>query len=487
MNDFLGDPITILLVSIIVVVGSIIVLRIGAFLSLILGALTVSVWSAFLQDDAFDPVACVTNVCEALGTTTGKIGLLIFLGAVVGKLTTDSGAADRIVYFCRRLFGEKRFPAALSVSAFILSIPVFYDATFYLLLPLAKSAYRSVRKNYVFYLLAVGLAATISHTTIPPTPGPITVANEFNVSIGLALKVGLLVGIVLLPFALFLAWIFNKVLPNPTIDAAVLEDMRVQNESSDATTPSSDPSTPSNDGNMPGLLLSFAPIVVPALLLAISSIIDSRLGKYDPNVSTSLWRGAFAVVGNANVALGLAALLAAIPLVVRSREEKKLSPLSEKLNSALTIAGTIILITSAGGAYGEMLRDSGIGERIKDLFVTSGHFSGASILSLAFLSTSLLKLAQGSSTTAMITSAGVFASMGLSSDELGFNTVYLVTAIGMGSCVASWMNDSGFCVFSRSSGIAETDCLKVWTLGTGLLGVTGFIITLIMSSCFPMI
>lgn len=488
LGGIIHDPFIILLASLFVVVGAILYLRIGAFLSLLAGALTVSFWAASAGEDSFDLVHNVTRVCEAMGTTIGKIGVLILLGTIVGKFMTDSGAADRIVLACRRLLGPKRLPAALAGSAFILSVPVFYDATFYLLLPLAKSVYRACRKNYVLCLLAVGLGATISHTTIPPTPGPIAVADAFHIPLATSLKIGLIVGFCLLPVVLVLAWFLNKTLPDPQIDPNVLREMGIDSEDKEfRANASSAPDESVVERALPSLWLSFTPIVLPVILIAVASIVEARLGKIPSGSSVPLWRSCVALLGSANVALGIAALFAAVPLIWSKKSRTSRSQMEEKLNFALMSAGMIVMITGAGGSYGEMLRASGIGDRIKEMFVTTGSFSGTTILILAFVSTALLKSAQGSSTTAMITSAGIFSAMDLTSETLGFNIGYLASAIGVGSCVASWMNDSGFCVFSRSSGVAEVDCLKVWTLGTGLLGVAGFIITLVLSQVFPMI
>lgn len=494
MSGIFCDPIFLLFLSLLVVVGSILFLRIGAFLSLLCGALTVSFGASLITGSPVDPVENVTRVCAALGTTAGKIGVLIAFGTIVGKCMTDSGAADRIVLAFRRLFGEKHIQGALAGSAFVLSIPVFYDATFYLLLPLAKSVYRAFRKNYILYLLAVGLAATISHTTIPPTPGPIAVADAFNIPLATSLKIGLLIGVCLLPVVLFLSWALNKMLPNPQLAPSALEEMGIDASCEEGVDYSKSSCLVQNEqadvgksSNEMSLLLAFSPIVLPVLLIAGASIVDAFYGKIEPEHSVPFWRNAVALLGSSNVALGLGALFSAIPLVFMKTRRVSRTQLEEKLNVAISCAGTIVLITAAGGAYGEMLRGAGIGDRIKELFVTTGSFSGTVTLTLAFLSTCLLKTAQGSSTTAMITSASIFSAMGLTGEALGFNIGYLASAIGVGSCVASWMNDSGFCVFSRSSGVSEVDCLKVWTLGTGLLGVAGFIITLIMSQLFPML
>ena len=483
MFGFLQDPALMLLVSLVVVVGAIIWLRVGAFFALILGALTVSFWNALATGGTLDAGNVVTTVCQALGTTAGNVGLLIVFGTTIGKCMADNGSADRIVLACRRFFGEKRIPAALAGGAFILSIPVFYDATFYLLLPLAKSVYRSVRRNYILYLLSVGLAATISHTTIPPTPGPIAVAETLGVPLSTALGIGLGVGVCLFPFALSLAWFLNKLLPNPKIDSSVLSELEAPDCSDvDANGVALDGAS---SASLPPLWLALVPIVSPVLLIASASIVKT-FGRLDAS-DVSGWRQVLYFLGDANVALGIAAIIACLTTLFSRARPATRSILEQKINAAISSAGTIILITAAGGAYGATLRASGIGERIQELFASTGGLSGATALTLAFVATALLKSAQGSSTTAMITSASILAATNLTSESLGFNLGYLGAAIGVGSSVASWMNDSGFCVFSKSSGVAEVDCLKVWTVGTGALGCCGFIVVLILSRLFPLV
>ena len=481
MIGFLQDPALMLLASLVVVVGAIIWLRVGAFFALILGALTVSFWSALATGGTLDAGNVVTTVCQALGTTAGNVGLLIVFGTTIGKCMADNGSADRIVLACRRFFGEKRIPAALAGGAFILSIPVFYDATFYLLLPLAKSVYRSVRKNYILYLLSVGLAATISHTAIPPTPGPIAVAETLGVPLSTALGIGLAVGVCLFPFALSLAWLLNRFLPNPKIDPSVLSELETPSQAG------VDRADDATSVSLPPLWLALAPIALPVILIASASIVKSFGRLDDPTAVVSHWRQTLYFLGDANVALGISAIIACLTTLFSRARPATRSMLEQKLNAAISSAGTIILITAAGGAYGATLRASGIGERIQELFASTGGLSGATALTLAFVATALLKSAQGSSTTAMITSASILAATNLSSESLGFNLGYLGAAIGVGSSVASWMNDSGFCVFSKSSGVAEVDCLKVWTVGTGALGCCGFFVVLILSRLFPLV
>ncbi len=478
MSGILTDPVFILVLSLILVLSSILWFRLGAFWALLLGALATSVWNHFFHVEGdMNVFWAVFDVVKALGKTIGNVGLVILFGAVIGKCMTDAGAADRIVDSLRRVFGPKRAPVALTGSAFILSIPVFYDATFYLLLPLAKSLYRLTRKNYIFYLLAVGLAATISHTMIPPTPGPIMVSEILNAPLSSTLGIGLLVGLFLCPVALGLAWALDKIVPNPKLTQQVEEEL-----AETSSTPLNVLENRVSQDQFPSLSTSLAPILIPVFLIAACSILKST-GSVPQRFENLL------IIGNVNVALGIAALtscLIAWKAFKRNGGQVSRGAVAHVLKVLSISAGTIVLITGVGGAYGATLRASGIGERIHD-FMGGALFSGSYALTIAFFVTAALKSAQGSSTTAMITSSSILSTMNVTSETLGCNIAYLAVVIGAGSAVASWMNDSGFCVFSRSSGVSETDCLKVWTFGTGALGCAGFLITLCLSRLFPMI
>ena len=161
-----SSPLFALLLGLVTVVGMIIVLRVNAFLALISAAMLVSLLAPG------PPGEKMARVATEFGNAAGKIGIVIAMAAVIGKCLMDSGAADRIVRSILRLLGEKRASAALLGSGFVLSIPVFFDTVFYLLVPLARSLWRRTHKNYMLYILSIGAGAAITHTLVPPTPGP---------------------------------------------------------------------------------------------------------------------------------------------------------------------------------------------------------------------------------------------------------------------------------------------------------------------------
>jgi hypothetical protein len=192
-----------------------------------------------------------------------------------------------------------------------------------------------------------------------------------------------------------------------------------------------------------------------------------------------------AIIGNANLALFLAAVIAMIVLV-RSRG-LSLKQLAQSTEIALMSGGVIILITAGGGAFGAMLRAAGVQHSISQLVGSGGQGVGLTILLVAFAVASVIKFAQGSGTVSMITTASMFAAMGVSPEMLGCHPVYLAAAIGSGSLVGDWMNNSGFWIFARMSVLTEIETLKSWTILTACLGAAGLGFTLLLAWLMPMV
>lgn len=476
------DPLLILFIGLFFVIGLIVYARLNPFLALLAAALVVSFLAKPAPGTEGDWAAQVSRVGTALGEMAGKIMILIAMGSLIGQAMTRSGAADRIVRGIVRLFGQKRMPEALLSSGFVLSIPVFYDATFYLLLPLARAVYRMTQKHYVLYLLAIGFGATLSHTLIPPTPGPLMVAREMGVSIGTMMLLSGMVGFCTMPFALLIARFLDHRNPEILIeDPVIREALKPLGDISSADA-LKDEIGAEPTMKLPSFFAAILPILLPVALIAGASITKSLCGES----AQTLWQKIIYLAGDAQVALVISALTAFTVLQLTQR--LSLRELEKEMGTALQAAGNIILITSAGGAFGAMLRACGVGERIQELMVSgNGTLPGLGVLLLAFLTASMIKTAQGSSTTAMITTAGIFSTLSLSSAALGFHPGYVAVAIGVGSCVTGWMNDSGFCIFASMSGLRETDVLKTWTVGLALMGLVGICVTMILSQIIPLI
>jgi len=231
----------------------IIVLRVHAFLSLITAAIVVSV----LAPGGL--AVKISRVAEAFGTTAGKIGIVIALAAVIGRCLIESGAADRIVRLFVGLLGEKKCAVSLMSSGFVLSIPVFFDTVFYLLLPLARSMHRRTNRSYLLLILAMGAGASITHSLVPPTPGPLIIAETLGIDLGMMIMVGLLVAIpTSIVMLFFVGWLAGRF----EIPMRPLEGGRPEPE-------------PLDDEQLPGLLPSFLPIILPVLMISTHTIVST--------------------------------------------------------------------------------------------------------------------------------------------------------------------------------------------------------------------
>jgi GntP family gluconate:H+ symporter len=231
---------------------------------------------------------------------------------------------------------------------------------------------------------------------------------------------------------------------------------------------------PLDDDQLPSFSISFAPIALPIILISLNTIVGTlKVGGPMAQIA--------AVLGHRDSALLLAAAVAMFVLV---RQRKlSLKELASKSETALMSAGMIILITAAGGAFGAMLREAGIKDVLQEAVGAQG---GLVILLMAAVVASVMKFAQGSGTVSMITTVSIFAAMDISPQMLGCNPVYLAMAIGSGSLVGDWMNNSGFWIFARMGGLTEIETLKSWTILTAALGVIGLGFTLLFAYLLPM-
>ncbi len=427
-------PLLILLLGTVVVIFCIIKLRIGAFFGLMIAALLVS----FLAPGEMGEK--ISRVIEALGGTAGKISLIIACAAVIGKCMMDSGAADRIVRAFLDALGEKRSPIALMSSGFVLSVPVFFDTVFYLLVPLARSLHEKTRMNYLLYILAIGGGAAITHTLVPPTPG------------------------------LYAGWVQKRMdIPMRPIAGGAAEESEIK--------PAAD------DAKLPGLIPSLLPIILPVLLISTNTVV-STLGKSAAEGSILLTLQPYtALFGNPNLALMLSATFALLLWVSHCRPTRE--QVGQGIETAMMSAGVIILITAAGGAFGAMLKVAGVGPVIQEMFMGGESSSAYALIFVGWVTACLLKISQGSSTVAMITTSSIMAAM-IVPESLTMHPVYLATAIGCGSLCGSWMNDSGFWIVAKMSGLTEVEALKTWTIALVILSVTGLVITLALATVLPM-
>lgn len=466
-------PYLIVIIGISVVLGLIIALRINAFVALISGALVVSFLAPGepAKPDGTPGMNQVDRVAAAFGENAGKIGLVIGFAAVIGEAMMRSGAADRIVHAFLGLVGVKRASWALMGSGFILSIPVFFDTVFYLLIPLAKSLHRTTRSNYLLYICAITAGGAITHTLVPPTPGPLFMAINLNIPFGVMVFVGLLVAAPSAVVALAVAgWMDRhiKIANEPKFDSDDTDELAVEARMAEIR-------------RIP-LAEALLPVLLPVALIA-GDMVVGLLAKAFPE---SGWPGIqpwTEIPGNPNLALLFSMIFSLVTWVRFRRPSGK--EFTEAMETGLLSGGLVILITAAGGAFGAMLKATNVSVVIQETFAGSGATGFAALL-LCFGLAAVLKVAQGSSTTAMITVSAMMASMGFTPEQLGFNPVYLATSIAGGSLIGSWMNDSGFWIFARMSGLTEAEALKTWTPLLLVLGSVSLLLTIVLSTVMPL-
>lgn len=605
------DPLIILAIGIATILGLILVLRVNAFLALIVSAIVVSLLSPGPVENK------ISRVADAFGSAAGNIAIVIGLAAIIGECMMVSGAADRIVQAFLKFLGEKRASWALMGSGFVLSVPVFFDTVFYLLVPLARSLFRRTNKNYLLYILAIAAGGAITHTLVPPTPGPLVMATTLGIDIGVMILIGAIVA-----FPAAVAGLTVSAWLNRMIDIPFRDDKIVGTEDDVPEVPTSSPS----------LLMSLLPVILPVALISTNTALDTlanaqhapRLAVSDitdweafhntlktqtepaaiPQIVATLSAEAQAIIskesltaedqaelitamnvallqktpsiydnaafdavvrkswkidadlatdelsdqqkarlkreqlvntlsqsdldamkvhererfnrlllevtfpdlvkahqwdtslrraanvsqlfGNANLALLFSTIIAM--WLVFSQKQPTLKAMSETVELALMSGGTIILITAAGGAFGAMLKVAGIGQAIQAMFQSNNGdaaATGMAFLVLGYSLAALLKVAQGSSTTAMIVGSGMLASM-IGGIDLGFNPVYLATAIGAGSLMGSWMNDSGFWIFTKMGRLTESESLRSWTPMLATLSIVSFAMTVLLAKVLPL-
>jgi len=505
-------------ISVAVVLGCILVLRLHAFLTLLLAGLLVAILSGTpaienytsfqiergkmtpAEADQLLESSAAERLVSEFGGTAGKIGVLIALASIIGQCLLESGAAAVIVDRLLRWTGPRRAPEALAASSFVLGIPVFFDTVFYLMVPLARSLRERLGSNYVLYILAILAGGSIAHSLVPPTPGPLLVADMIGVDISTMMIAGLTIGGCSSVFSLAAARLINRLVQVPL---RVLEgDIQKDSSDPDATASTDKADAERSSGNRegqgsaedpsplraaasagdptslkdaPSLTLALLPIVLPVLLIAAGSVVSLVISPQREGL-----QGLVEFVeslGNKNIALAIGVAFALMLTRYCPNEGRK-----SLISRSLAAGGNIILITAAGGAFGAMLRQAGIEQAVGSL---AGSVPGLWILPLAFVLTASIRTLQGSATVAMITSASVLQGFA-SPESLPFHPVYLAMAIGAGSKPVSWMTDSAFWVITRMSGMTEAEGLRVITPMSIAMGFSALAFTLLFAVLFPL-
>ncbi len=473
-------PLVILSIGISVVLFCIIVLRLHAVLSLLMAAAITGLLTPtdFIYEFAISKGATVQDavsaanlplgkrLAAAFGNTAGKIGILIAMASIIGACLMRSGGAERIVRSLLKVFGKKNPSIAFLTSSFTLAIPIFFDTVFYLMIPLVKSVGVKMPRQFGLSLMAVTAGSAMAHSLIPPTPGPLFAAEELGVDIGAMIIGGLTVGIfTILSGYLYSIWANQKWdLPMRDTPDINLQELRSLAEKEDV--------------ELPGLGRSLLPIVLPLVLIAGNTTINTFWRVSEKEMYKG-WLTVINTLGDSNIALIISALFAMGLLWSRERNYDRFSTIISK---SLISGGIIILITASGGAFGNMLQQTGIGNQIG---AAASNYQIA-VLPLAFVITAVMRIAQGSATVAMITAIGILSGIA-DSATLGFHPVYLALVIGCGSKVFPWMNDSGFWIITQMSGMEKQETFRHFSILLAVMGFAGMILIVILAQLFPFV
>lgn len=469
------NPFLVIVIGTSIVLIGIIRLRLHPVISLLLAALATAaltspemLYSYALNSGMDEEKANVFSnkgigdrMADAFGNTSAKIGILIALASIIGTALMRSGGAERIIRSLLFVFGKNNVGMSLSLSSFILAIPVFFDTVFYLMIPLVKSLSIRNKRKFSLFLMAIIAGGVMSHSLVPPTPGPLFVAKELGVDIGLMMIGGIIVGLITV-----VAGFGYAVWANKRWDLPMRNSTDISNEELEKF-------SDLKDENLPSLWLSLLPVVLPLLLITGNTFSTMVYGNEKGFVSTL-----FNNLGDANIALIISCLVAMFLLWSQIREPLKFG---QYMTESLSSAGMIILITASGGTFGQTLQQTGIGIQIGQL---AASYQTA-ILPLAFLITALVRSAQGSATVAMVTAIGVIS--GTMTENLQFHPLYIALAIGCGSKVFAWMNDSAFWVITKMSGMEVKETIQHFSYLLVVMAITGLISVMILSQIFPLV
>ncbi|MGB5693124.1 MAG: GntP family permease [Flavobacteriaceae bacterium] len=394
----------------------------------------------------------IQSINNGFGNTLGKIGLIIFLGVIIGAFLENTGGAYSIAEKVLKYIGSKRVPTAMGIIGYIVSIPVFADSGFLLLHPLNKSLSKKAKISLAGSAVALGLGLLASHTLVPPTPGPIAAAGILDADLGLVIALGFPISLVALAAGIIYARKYAaKTYINPDQSDEIKEQMTV--DSSDR----------------PGALGSSIPILAPILLIVLKSVLNpDRLGWEHPLLEIIQF------LGEPVIALLIGVFLC---LLLPKKLDKQMLSATGWVGTAVKDAASIVLITGAGGIFGAILQNSGIAE-VLGTTLTEYNLG----IFLPFLLAAALKTAQGSSTVALITAASIILPM---LPSLGFETDFdkalVVVALGAGSSVVSHANDSFFWVVTQMSGMDVRTGYRLFSVGTFVLGSTAAITIFLVS------
>ena len=427
-------------------------LKINAFVALLMSSMLVGIMAGM-------PLSQIAgSIQEGMAGALGFIATVVGLGAIFGKILEHSGGAETLAHHLLSKFGQERAPWAMCLTGFIVSIPVFFDVGLVILAPIVYALTKDSKRSLLYYGVPLLAGMGVTHSFVPPTPGPIAVAEILGASLGWVILFGFLLG---LPTAILAGPVFGRYISKKIV-------IRPPKELYDEN------AAPSDLAKLPSFGLIVTLIGIPLVLILVGSLVELWLKQQ--SISPSFLTELLLFLGHPFTALILATLLAMHFLgTKRGVGRDQLMDLSI---AALGPAGIIILITGAGGVLKQMLIDTGIGVIIAEE-MTGLHMP---IIALGWVLAAIVRVTQGSATVAMITGAGLIAPLLPSFDLSQPHLALLVIAIASGATVASHVNDSGFWLVSKYMGMDVKQTLQSWTVMETIIGVCGLVLTLTVSA-----
>ncbi|MGL6219202.1 MAG: GntP family permease [Lacrimispora sphenoides] len=450
-----------LLIGIVILIFLVLKTKIHAFLALIMASLIIGVAGGMplvnITLENGKTFGIVNSITTGFGGTLGSIGIIIGFGVMMGQIFERTGAAKRMAQTFLKLFGKKREEEALALTGFLVSIPIFCDSGFVILAPIAKAISRVTKKSVISLGAALAAGLVITHSLVPPTPGPLGVCGIFGVDVGKFILYGLVIAIPMtVACTAYARWVGKKIYQIPDDKEGFV---RLPYQEPDY---SQDFSIGSE--KLPSTLESFAPLFLPIILILISTV-SSALGK------TSGFMMVFQFLGSPIVAVGIGLVLAIFTLGRSLTREEAI----KEMEKGMASAGIIMLVTGGGGALGQIIKDSGLGTYMAEALAGTA----VPIVILPFLIATAMRFIQGSGTVAMTTAASISAPIILAA---GVNPILGAMACCVGSLFFSYFNDSYFWVVNRTLGVGEVkDQILTYSITSTIAWAVGFVEVLILS------
>ena len=456
-----------LAIGIILLIILVLKTKIHAFLAMILSAIVIGLVGGFpVSTTEFadgTTLNLFTSIKNGFGGTLSSVGIIIGFGVMMGQIFEASGAAKRMAHTFLKIFGKGREEMALAFTGFLVSIPVFCDSGFVILSPIAKSLSKTTKKSFIGLGVALAAGLVITHSLVPPTPGPLGVVGIFGIDVGTFLLISLVLAIPMaiacIAYSKRLAKIYYRIPDENAPNGYIESKWQEPDYSADFAV---------DVENIPSAVVSFAPLIVPIILILIATV-SSALGI----------EGTAGVVcefiGQPIFALAVGLIISILTLATNMTRQEAL----EEMEKGMASAGIILLLTGGGGALGRVISDSGLGNFMADGLATTA----IPVVILPLLISTAMRFIQGSGTVAMTTAASITAPIILASSSC--NPVVGAFACCVGSLFFGYFNDSYFWVVNRTLGVSEAkDQIRIWSFTSTIAWAVGVVEIIILNIIF---